>query len=564
LALALGLRLWHFSHTEVIARDSIGFLRVAWRLGLEPWSTVVRESHQHPGYPVAVLGTATVFGLHPTGEDLHHPRPELASEWQTMAQITSAIAGTLLVIPMFFLGRSLFGDSQKGKAAAMVAALVPQCLPSVGRLFTDGLSEGLFLLFAAFSLLGARWALQSPRFLPPVLAGIASGLAYLVRPEGAFLGAWLTLGLFILAYFRPEQRLVRLSQAGWVILALVLVGGPYAFTIGHLTSKPTARQILQGEDSPMGWPGGSTPLPEYSLNSQGGSVPLAMAPMFAVWWEGGSATTLDRVMWGLKTLGFSWIKGMFWVLWVPQLVFLWKRRSGLFHLEWIPLWGLVATMLAALFKVASQMGYLSDRHLALLILLGSYPAAMGIWDIVEALGKTLNRWENPAAQLRWGMGIALILLGATLVRTLEPLHANRAGFREAGQWIAKHAAPGDPVTDAYCWSHYHAGRVFIESAAKGVPISLPPRQYFVVERSSNRHPRLQTVKEEDLKARGGQEVWVSAPRKDKDRAVVVVYELPWEGPPEGLPGAGSPTAKDTNQAPKRSAKAELMSGKRKE
>src|SRR6266545_4534264 len=55
LLLATGLRAWLLCHTEVAARDSIGFIRLAWQFEHQPWLGVLRQAEQHPGYPLAVL-----------------------------------------------------------------------------------------------------------------------------------------------------------------------------------------------------------------------------------------------------------------------------------------------------------------------------------------------------------------------------------------------------------------------------------------------------------------------------------------------------------------------------
>src|SRR5262249_53310363 len=94
------LRVWLMCHTEVAARDSIGFVRYALELESQPWSEVLPKNLQHPGYPLAlmlvswpvrfVLGSTDCFTM------------------QLSAQLTSSLAGVLLVIPMFYLGRELF------------------------------------------------------------------------------------------------------------------------------------------------------------------------------------------------------------------------------------------------------------------------------------------------------------------------------------------------------------------------------------------------------------------------------------------------------------------------
>src|SRR5579884_2075507 len=103
LIAAVALRAWHLRHTEVAARDSIGYIRYAWQLAHHPWPETIRDpAHgQHPGYPVAILATSQVVRRLVGG-------PE-ARVMQLSAQLASSAASVLLVVPMFFLGRDLFG-----------------------------------------------------------------------------------------------------------------------------------------------------------------------------------------------------------------------------------------------------------------------------------------------------------------------------------------------------------------------------------------------------------------------------------------------------------------------
>ena len=87
-----------------------------------------------------------------------------------------ALAGVLLVVPMFYLGRELFN-----RRLGFWAALLVQCLPVSGREMADGLSEPLFLLASAAALVFACRALRLGSAAAFALAGLCSGLAYLVR-----------------------------------------------------------------------------------------------------------------------------------------------------------------------------------------------------------------------------------------------------------------------------------------------------------------------------------------------------------------------------------------------
>src|SRR5262245_48280647 len=52
--IAAGLRVAQVANTEVASRDSISYIRYAWRLEHHDWREVLRTSEHHPGYPVAV------------------------------------------------------------------------------------------------------------------------------------------------------------------------------------------------------------------------------------------------------------------------------------------------------------------------------------------------------------------------------------------------------------------------------------------------------------------------------------------------------------------------------
>ena len=171
------MRLWQITHTEVISRDALQYIRMAWQLDHASWKTVLPQSEYHPGYPVSVLLMS------------HLVRPlvgdqDLAQTMQLSAQLATALASILLVIPMYYLGRELFD-----RRLSFWGTLLFQCLPASGRLLGDGLSEGLFLLWSASSLLYAARGLRSGCPFCFLLCGLFGGLAFLTRPEGAVLVA---------------------------------------------------------------------------------------------------------------------------------------------------------------------------------------------------------------------------------------------------------------------------------------------------------------------------------------------------------------------------------------
>ena len=62
LVLALGLRVWHYSTTEVASRDSIYYIRMAWDFANGRGIEAVRGAEQHPGYPLLVCAVDGIVG----------------------------------------------------------------------------------------------------------------------------------------------------------------------------------------------------------------------------------------------------------------------------------------------------------------------------------------------------------------------------------------------------------------------------------------------------------------------------------------------------------------------
>ena len=88
LLLASGLRAWLIGHTEVAARDIVGFIRYALELERYPWKDVLERNLQHPGYPFALLAVSWPVRHVLGGTN--------CISMQLSAQLTSALAGVLL------------------------------------------------------------------------------------------------------------------------------------------------------------------------------------------------------------------------------------------------------------------------------------------------------------------------------------------------------------------------------------------------------------------------------------------------------------------------------------
>jgi hypothetical protein len=482
MVLTAGMRAWQFTHTEVISRDTLSYIRMAWQLEHGNVRQVLRHAPYHPGYPASILLTYQV--VWPLAGD------DLAVALQRSAQLAAAMASVLLVVPMFFLGLELFD-----RRLSFWATLLFQCLPSSGRVLGDGLSEALFLLLAACSLLAAVRAMRTGSLLGFALAGLTGGLAYLTRPEGGLIVAAAGLVLLVMQATRTRrsswgQFLARLVSLGVPALA---VAAPYMLTIGHLSTKQAITSVVQAPVQPL------------TLSD----LPLA------VWWTGDDPGRAGRALWSLRVLVEIIARTFFYVLWVPALIGLFADRQRIRQTPGVWVLLLVCGVLVvALYQNTVRLGYLSDRHLLLMLLCLSYWTAAGVSQMGGWLARLIVRpWLTPA------VGALVLLVPLTVIpagKSLQTLHGDRLGFRAAGHWLAQNTRPDEAVVDPFGWAVYYAGRTFQE------PITALPH-YVVLEETGNKHPHLPGYRQAlDLIAKGhGQVVWSGAIPHGK----IVIYEV---------------------------------------
>jgi hypothetical protein len=470
---------------------------------------VLRQTEQPPLYALAVLGMSKPVGHFVAG-------PE-SVVMQLSAQLVSALAGMLLVVPMFLLGKELFD-----RGVAFWGTALFQCLPATGRFLCDGISEALFLLLAASCLWLSVRALRTRSAIGFGLAGVTGGLAYLTRTEGGLIVA--TVGLMLLickvvhAWRLPMRRFAVCTLA--LTMGALLIAGPYMAVIGRITNKDSQLRLLDKQAA-------------HATPTETAGVPLA------VWWD--RSENDPKGWWGLWALGAELSRGAFHIGWLAVLLGLWACRDKL-RTPGIWLLLLLCALLAAvLWRLANVMGYLSDRHCLLILFCAMFWMAAGFrtageW-ISARLQPYLGEWtvrkglwrQLIEERLTCGRAVATLLLltmiGVTLPKSLETLHGNRAGLRQAGLWLLENADPSDEIVDPYCWAHYYAGCVFREGKPTDPSPGHQPMRYVVLEQGKSEHRRLTLLDEARKLAKNGREVYRWTGKQGKADAEVVVYEV---------------------------------------
>ncbi len=180
-------------YPEVIHVDGVLYVRHARQILSWDWSV----GRTHPFYPSLI---ALFHFLTPTDE--------VAGIW------VSVIFGALLILPVFYLGKTFFNE-RVGLLAALFATVHPFLYTPSGSV----LSESTFHFLLAMSVLFGWYAFQRGRFKDSFLFGLLASLSYLTRPEG--IGFLLVFGGWVLLVNPPGEKRPWSKRAAILLLACI-------------------------------------------------------------------------------------------------------------------------------------------------------------------------------------------------------------------------------------------------------------------------------------------------------------------------------------------------------
>jgi hypothetical protein len=281
-------------------------------------------------------------------------------------------------------------------------------------------------------------------------------------------------------------------------------------------------------------------------------LPLAVV---GIWWPDGKVSDgLGHWGWSLYALGSEICKGFFYVAWIPALVGLFVFRAGRAANAGrmlLPILCLLQCL--ALLRVAFVAGYVSDRHVLIIVLCGLYWAVAAVFYLIEtslALQSGVRILTRSASEVPSKSAtfdpldpsaalLFLVFCGLALPKTLAPLHANRAGHHAVGLWLAEHVTPADEIEDPFCWAAHYAGRTFCRNTggpvarAPGSEDSQAPTRYrYVVHECRPDHRekfRKPTTPVDNLVAAGAQVVYHWPEGIPRDEAQIILFAVPLAG-----------------------------------
>lgn len=405
--------------------DGLTFIGLAQDLARAPIETM-RNKDQHPGYPALVLAMATALRPFSSCSE-----PQL---WTHAALMASGMCGILSVVVLWLFARRLFDER-----VANIAALSFAVLPLFRMIASDALSDTehlLFYLLAAW-LAAEGFARNQVRWF--AAAGVASGAAFWVRPEG------LEIALITGLLLAMQLVFARRPRAGWALAAVagaaLLTVAPYVVLAGKITSKQLpwakkrAQPIFVVEESQAAIraeqkaAAAASPAAATAPPAHVGVVHQRVVARLA--WKA-VRTFVRNLVWGFRY--------MFLPLYIVGNWELYRRRPAWWVWN-LPLWAGVLHFVV-LCGVYFLSGYIDQRHMMPLVALALPFAALGAVYIADKLAPLLAPRVSPRTCLVTVVAVSCL---AVVPRTLVPMNPELQAVFVATHWVHDQSHAGDAV-----------------------------------------------------------------------------------------------------------------------
>jgi 4-amino-4-deoxy-L-arabinose transferase-like glycosyltransferase len=396
----------------------------------------------------------------------------LAPEWATAA--VHIVMGALLCVPIYALGRAIYGRRAGFMAAALVAVYPALAAwPFVWSTMT----ESPFLLFVFSGVWAARKALTTDRARWYAAVGLAFGLAYLTRPEG--LTYFAILGLYMVLWHIARRRLLqpvvigKLALAAGACLALM---SPYVIYLhsntGHWTLSGKVGLILDIAPAYLAHDQAAHDLAVSRLDSTGQEIMWFSPERFNKSLGRYVAANPARFFFQVRqNMAETWLALFHQDLFSPWIVAL--AGLGIFARPWPKgrRWWDEALLWATLLPLASFWAFfVIDRFLIGALPVGLLWAAAGLDHLADWAPASL-RAPWPRLGRTTAMTAAALPLALTLAFCLWVTPAQlKAGIDgmpwsnlAAARWLAAETPPDAVVMTRYTEVGLYSGRRLVPS-----------------------------------------------------------------------------------------------------
>ena len=450
LFLAIPVRLYVASQMGTISRDGAHYIWYAQDLATDPIGEIRSQDH-HPLYPLTLLGVQRLLphvgrvadiAPQPLRVDIPGLPPGIRVEtaqpggrktplgayfyddvlsWQTAGMIVTFIGGIAVVLGVYAVATVLF-EPRVGLLAAGLTALAAEFVQLSADVLTDMPHLALYLFALACALRGVRRS-RLAWFIP---AGLLSGIAFLVRPEGAEVAVTTAVLVLFMREWRARKRLAAAVLVGIFALA---VASPYMALTGKLVPKKSIGQLIAAPAPTAD--ATHTPRAQCAalLGAGGGASALDLAKIIEKYARSLRITyLLPAILWLVLLRGEGWARG---------------------HRLMLALFILHVLILVRLILAFDYGELLSIRHALI-------PAALTIPYTAAGLRWLIDRAPERHRNAATIAGF-ILLVGPTLPWMLEPRNAEELYLRQAGEQLRGIAGEGPRVLTTRNLVPFYAG-----------------------------------------------------------------------------------------------------------
>jgi hypothetical protein len=358
-------------------------------------------------------------------------------DWELSGQLISITLGTLTVVPIFLLGRSLYNEK-----VGWLSALFYIILPNFLKFDTNVLRDPTYWFFMAFTLWLVWDGLQKKQLALLGLASISAGLGAMTRVEGFII--WGALVFYIA--FRKINGISLKRKALHIVLLIIifpLLISPILFFL-----KKQSSQIALGE------------MASFSFKSVAANVRVIFQPKDPIHAMGERAykslpniskdslelASRHRVILGISEVIYKFIKSANLLI-ILILLGIWRRkRDGFETSDWY-LFYIFAALFGMSMLYTRQIYYFSTRHGLTLVLLCLFFSAHGMTAITDHISRKIDQLAS-----RWKIMkkytfhlLIFFLVVIFLAQGFSTQKTEKYYLKEIGLWLRDNGHQGSVI-----------------------------------------------------------------------------------------------------------------------
>jgi hypothetical protein len=501
LVISLAIGVYLVTTTVVITKDGTWYIEQAKKLSSDPHDVIKSQSF---GFPLLILITYKLIALLSNSSSL--------STWIYSAQSITLLCRVLSLIPLYFIGKLLFGGNRSFRAI-----LILIILPYPAEFGSDVLRDWPHILFLASGFLFLIWAVKQGKYRMFGAAGFAAGLGHTIRPECAQLLIYGALWIFI-RLFSPKPGMSRprlLCALSVLLIGFAIPAAPYMTARGKFL--PVQLKALIS----FAYPEEPGEIREPEINSDNSLNTTSVAP--------------GKIVKGIGELAEGISENLMYFFTPALLIGIYFRfpvRDGLRHRKqssameierfFVP--ALAALNVVMLITLYYYWGYISRRHSLPLVVFTIFYVPIGL---EVSAGWLANRFSpsrdglrhksRPASDHDRRVWFFILLITGTAIclpKLLNRSGSDNPGYRTAAAWLKENTATDDLIAVSDKRITFYAERKAL------VYETAPPRQaeYVVI-----------IVKDEDEKPEfviAAQEQYSEWIDKHKNKMKLVIYKMP--------------------------------------